>query len=83
MQDDETREAALALVRPVLDYVNLAATYAADLYVEVEQLAFADLERVRRDLGRDLRRLTDVLDLVIAARLAQPRPEPQGEARPT
>lgn len=49
-----TGQAVLALVGPVLDYVNLATTYAAELYIEIEQLEVAGGERVRRDLLEDL-----------------------------
>lgn len=45
---------ALALVGLVLDYVNLATTFAAELYIEIEQLELAGGERIRRDLLDDL-----------------------------
>src|SRR6266540_553756 len=48
--DEETREAALSVVAQVIDYVNVASTHAAEVYVEVEQLLHAHGERVRRDL---------------------------------
>jgi sugar diacid utilization regulator len=54
VEDEGTGQAALALVGPVLDYVNLATTYAAELYIEIEQLELAGGERVRRDLLEDL-----------------------------
>src|SRR5262245_38633855 len=52
--DEETRDAALSVVAQVIDYVNLASTHAAEVYVEVEQLLLAQGERVRRDLLGDL-----------------------------
>jgi sugar diacid utilization regulator len=52
--DDETREAALSVVEEVIQYVNLASTHAAEVYVEVEGLLQAQGERVRRDLLADL-----------------------------
>lgn len=52
--DEASGQVALALVGPVLDYVNLATTYAAELYIEIEQLELAGGERVRRDLLEDL-----------------------------
>jgi sugar diacid utilization regulator len=54
VDDEETREAALGTVGPVIDYINLASTHAAEVYVEVEQLLHAHGERVRRDLLEDL-----------------------------
>jgi sugar diacid utilization regulator len=62
--DDETREAALSVVEEVIQYVNLASTHAAEVYVEVEGLLQAQGERVRRDL------LGDLLD----GRLPEPGP---------
>jgi sugar diacid utilization regulator len=53
-QDGETRDAALSIVGQVIDYINVASTHAAEVYVEVEQLLHADGERVRRDLLGDL-----------------------------
>jgi sugar diacid utilization regulator len=46
--------AAVSLVGPLLDHFNVATTYAAELYVEIEQLEMAGGERVRRDLLEDL-----------------------------
>lgn len=51
---DAGAQAALSLVGLVLDYVNLATTYAAELFIEIEQLDLAGGERVRRDLLEDL-----------------------------
>jgi sugar diacid utilization regulator len=62
--DNETREAALSVVEEVIQYVNLASTHAAEVYVEVEGLLQAQGERVRRD------RLGDLL----AGRLPEPGP---------
>ena len=53
-EDEETREAALSVVGQVIEYVNVASTLAAEVYVEVEQLMHAHGERVRRDLLADL-----------------------------
>jgi sugar diacid utilization regulator len=54
VRDEASAQAVLNLVGPVLDYVNLATTYAAELYLEIEQLELAGGERVRRDLLEDL-----------------------------
>lgn len=53
-RDPDSREAVLSLVSSVLDYVNVATTYAAELYIETEQFQLAGGERVRRDLLEDL-----------------------------
>jgi sugar diacid utilization regulator len=42
------------LVGLMLDHINVATTYAAELYIEIEQLDMAGGERVRRDLLEDL-----------------------------
>lgn len=52
--DEPSRRAVLKLVGSVLDYVNVATTYAAELYIEIEQLELAGGQRVRRDLLEDL-----------------------------
>jgi hypothetical protein len=52
--DDETRNAAVSVVEQVIEYVNLASTHAAEVYVEVEGLLQAQGERVRRDLLGEL-----------------------------
>jgi sugar diacid utilization regulator len=54
VEDDETREAAIWAVGAVIDYINIASTHAAEVYVEVEQMLQAHGERVRRDLLEDL-----------------------------
>jgi sugar diacid utilization regulator len=64
VEDDETKEAALGAVGAVIDYINIASTHAAEVYVEVEQLLHAHGERVRRDLLEDL----------LAGRLPEPGP---------
>ena len=64
LQDHEDAAAVIALVNLLLDYVNLAATYAAEVYIEIEQLELAGGERVRRDL----------LEELIAARPVEPGP---------
>jgi sugar diacid utilization regulator len=52
--DEETQEAALSIVGQVIEYVNVASTAAAEVYVEVEQLLHAHGERIRRDLLGEL-----------------------------
>jgi hypothetical protein len=52
--DEASSQAVLALVGLVIDYVNLATTYAAELYGEIEQLEVTGADRVRRDLLEDL-----------------------------
>jgi hypothetical protein len=53
-KDEVSSQAVLALVGVVIDYVNLATTYAAELYAEIELMEVAGGERVRRDLLEDL-----------------------------
>ncbi|HSR23761.1 MAG TPA: helix-turn-helix domain-containing protein [Candidatus Eisenbacteria bacterium] len=53
-RDPASAQAVLTLVGLVLDYVNVATTYAAELYLEIEQVELAGGERVRRDLLEDL-----------------------------
>jgi hypothetical protein len=52
--DDETRAAALAAAGVLMRYVNVAATHAAEVYVETERLTHARGEQVRRDALEDL-----------------------------
>ncbi|WP_354700483.1 hypothetical protein DSM112329_00762 [Paraconexibacter sp. AEG42_29] len=52
--DDESRAVALTLVDPVAEYINIASTRVAEVYLEVEQLLLAEGERVRRDVLEDL-----------------------------
>ena len=52
--DDDTRREALALPSIVMRYMNIAASEAAEVYVEAERLLLAHGERVRRDLLEDL-----------------------------
>jgi hypothetical protein len=52
--DEESRDAALAVVGIILDYHNVAATHAGEVYVEAERLLWAQGEQVRRDLLDDL-----------------------------
>lgn len=52
--DEAGSQAVLALVGVVIDYVNLATTYAAELYGEIEQIEAMGVDRVRRDLLEDL-----------------------------
>jgi sugar diacid utilization regulator len=53
-KDEVSSRAVLTLVGLVIDYVNLATTYAAELYAEIELMEVAGGERVRRDLLEDL-----------------------------
>ncbi len=64
-RDEASSRAVLDLVGLVLDYVNVATTYAAELYIEIEQLQATGGERVRRDLLEDL----------VAGRPVMPGPE--------
>ena len=68
--DEASSQAVLALVGLVIDYVNLATTYAAELYGEIEQIEATGADRVRRDLLEDL----------VAGRPVMPGP-PQDAAR--
>jgi sugar diacid utilization regulator len=52
--DDESRAAALSMVAIVIRYINVAATYASEAYLEAESLLRAQGERLRRDLLEDL-----------------------------
>jgi hypothetical protein len=52
--DSASRQAALSLTGPVLEFVNVLSTHAAEAYIEIEQLLLAEGERVRRDLLGDL-----------------------------
>ncbi|HWF74727.1 MAG TPA: helix-turn-helix domain-containing protein [Solirubrobacteraceae bacterium] len=52
--DDETRAAALSVAGVIMRYMNVAATHAAEVYVETERLDHARGEQVRRDLLEDL-----------------------------
>lgn len=52
--DDESRAAALSMVAIVIRYINVAATYASEAYLEAESLLQAQGERLRRDLLEDL-----------------------------
>jgi sugar diacid utilization regulator len=52
--DEDTRREALALPSIVMRYMNIAASEAAEVYVEAERLLLAHGERVRRDLLEDL-----------------------------
>jgi hypothetical protein len=54
VNDDRAKQGALSLVVPVMEFINITSTYVAEVYLEVEQLLFADGERVRRDLLEDL-----------------------------
>ncbi len=44
----------LEAARPLMDYIDLAATQAGEAYVEAQQLLLAEGDRVRRDLLDDL-----------------------------
>jgi PucR C-terminal helix-turn-helix domain/GGDEF-like domain len=52
--DDEMRAAALSTVATIIGYINVAATYASEAYLEAESLLQAQGERLRRDLLEDL-----------------------------
>jgi sugar diacid utilization regulator len=52
--DEESRDAALRLVGIILDYHNVAATHAGEVYLEVERLLSAHGEQVRHELLNDL-----------------------------
>jgi sugar diacid utilization regulator len=52
--DDDTRAAALAVASVLMRYMNVAATHAAEVYMETERLTHARGEQVRRDLLEDL-----------------------------
>ena len=52
--DEATRREALALPSIVMRYMNVAASEAAEVYVEAERLLLAQGERGRRDLLEDL-----------------------------
>jgi sugar diacid utilization regulator len=52
--DDDARREALALPSIVMRYMNIAASEAAEVYVEAERLLLAQGERGRRDLLEDL-----------------------------
>jgi hypothetical protein len=47
-------DAALDAARGLLEYADLATTYASDAYLEAQQLLLADNDRIRRDLLEDL-----------------------------
>jgi PucR C-terminal helix-turn-helix domain/GGDEF-like domain len=53
-EDEETRSAALASVRLVMEFIDHASTHAAQAYLEAQQLLVAEGDRVRRDLLEDL-----------------------------
>jgi sugar diacid utilization regulator len=52
--DDMSRDAALRVVAIILDYHNLAATHAGEIYVEAERLLDAQGEQARHALLDDL-----------------------------
>ncbi len=52
--DAELREAALSIAADVIAAMNVAASTAAEAYLEVQQLLVAESDRVRRDLLEDL-----------------------------
>jgi sugar diacid utilization regulator len=63
--DEESRSAALGVVDTILEYHNVAATHAGEIYLEAERLLWAQGERVRQDLVDDL----------LAGRLPGPGPK--------
>jgi hypothetical protein len=52
--DEESRAAALSMAAIIMRYINVAATYASEAYLEAESLLKAQGERLRRDLLEDL-----------------------------
>lgn len=52
--DPATRDAALALATHVMQVIEVGSTIAAEAYVEAQQRALAETDRVRRDLLEDL-----------------------------
>lgn len=52
--DDASQRAALGLAWRLLQYINVASTAAAEVYLEAEALLSAEGERVRRDLLEQL-----------------------------
>ena len=52
--DPEARDAALAIVAQIMQVIELGSTVAAEAYVEAQQHAVAETDRVRRDLLEDL-----------------------------
>jgi hypothetical protein len=52
--DEESRAAALSMASIIMRYINVAATYASEAYLEAESLLKAQGERLRRDLLEDL-----------------------------
>jgi sugar diacid utilization regulator len=52
--DDDSRAAALSMVAIIMRYINVAAMYASEAYLEAESLLQAQGERLRRDLLEDL-----------------------------
>jgi sugar diacid utilization regulator len=47
---DGGRAAAILLVQPMIQYIHTASTMVADAYLRESQTAFADADRVRRDV---------------------------------
>src|SRR5215831_14467664 len=52
--DPAAREAALAVVSQIMTVIEVGSTVAAEAYVEAQQHAVAESDRVRRDLLEDL-----------------------------
>lgn len=52
--DPEARDAALAIVAQIMQVIELGSAVAAEAYVEAQQHAVAETDRVRRDLLEDL-----------------------------
>src|SRR5215470_14557795 len=48
--DAKAREAALTLVAPIMEVIEVGSTVAAEAYVEAQQHAVAESDRLRRDL---------------------------------
>jgi sugar diacid utilization regulator len=52
--DPDARDAALAVVAQIMQVIELGSTVAAEAYVETQQHAVAETDRLRRDLLEDL-----------------------------
>jgi hypothetical protein len=53
-RDEETSQAVVAFVSPLLDYINLSSTYATELYAEIQEFDRTGGEMIRRNLVEDL-----------------------------
>lgn len=53
-ESQEGRDAAIALVRPAMEYIDICSTQVAEAYLKEEQRLDASADRERRDLLEDL-----------------------------